>query len=238
MKDQTREDPKIVEAAEKQMKAWELSREVADRAVRDQGAHPAERKLGRFITISREAGAGGSAVAKLVGEKLGWDVMDRNLLDQVAERYQLSRKMLEFVDETTVNWAYDILGTWLDRTIISREKYVVRLARVVVGCARRGNVVFVGRGTQFLLPRQNGLAVRLVAPEEFRVRQIMERENVDAEKAKRVMSDTDRGRREFAMRFFQNDIADPRLYDLVINTERFGLEAAAEMVLAASQRCG
>jgi cytidylate kinase len=238
MKDQTREDPKIVEAAEKQMKAWELSREVADRAVRDHGARPTERKLGRFITISREAGAGGSAVAKLVGEKLGWEVMDRNLLDQVAERYQLSRNMLELVDETTVNWAYDILGTWLDRTIISREKYVVRLARVVVGCARRGNVVFVGRGTQFLLPRQNGLAVRVVAPGEFRVRQIMERDNVDAEQAKRFISSTDRGRHEFAMRFFQHDIADPHLYDLVINTERFGLDAAAEMILAACQRCG
>jgi cytidylate kinase len=141
--------------------------------------------------------------------------------------------MLEMVDETTVNWAYDILGTWLDRKIISREKYMVRLARVAVGAARKGNVVFVGRGTQFLLPRASGLAVRLVASEAYRVKRIMERKNLDASNAKRLLDETDRGRREFAMRFFHQDIADPHIYDLVINTERIGFEQAADLIISA-----
>jgi cytidylate kinase len=235
MKDQTREEPEIVKAAEKQMKEWEFRQEVADRSARAQGPHPTERKLGQFIAISRESGAGGSSVAKMVGERLGWEVMDKNLLDHVADRYQLSREMLEMVDETTVNWAYDILGTWLDRKIISREKYMVRLARVVVGAARKGKVVFVGRGTQFLLPRASGLAVRLVASEPYRVRRIMDRENLDASNAKRFLDETDRGRREFAMRFFRQDIADPHIYDLVINTERIGFERAAELIVSACQ---
>jgi cytidylate kinase len=234
MKDQTREEPKIVKAAEKQMQAWERNREAAERSV---GAHRPERKLGRFVAISREAGAGGSLIAKLVGQRLGWEVMDKNLLDQVAQRYQLSRQMLEMVDETTDNWAYDILGTWLDRKTITREKYVVRLARVVVAAARKGNVVFVGRGTQFLLPRAHGLAVRLVASQPFRIRQVMVRENLDSAGAKRFVEETDRGRREFALRFFRHEIADPCVYDLVLNTERLGAETTADMIVAAYQRC-
>ncbi|HID76769.1 MAG TPA: cytidylate kinase-like family protein [Planctomycetaceae bacterium] len=234
MKDQTREDPKILKAAEQQMRAWELAQRSAARSVR---AHGPQEQLGHYLTISRESGAGGSSVARLVGQRLGWEVMDKNLLDCVAERYRLSREGLEMVDETTVSWAYDLLGAWLDQKTITREQYMVRLARVVVAMARRGNVVFVGRGTQFLLPRQFGLAVRLVAPEPFRIRRVMEREKLDADEAKRYVQQTDRGRRDFTMKFFHVDLAEPHLYDMVINTERFGLDGAAEMIVAAVRQC-
>jgi cytidylate kinase len=61
----------------------------------------------------------------------------------------------------------------------------------------------------------------------------MEREGLDASNAKRFLDETDRGRHEFAMRFFRQDIADPHIYDLVINTERIGFERAAELIVSA-----
>jgi len=53
-----------------------------------------------------------------VVEKLGWEVLDKSLLNRVADRYGLSRPMLELVNETSANWAHDVLGTWFDRRII------------------------------------------------------------------------------------------------------------------------
>jgi aromatic ring-cleaving dioxygenase len=237
MKEHTREEPKIVAAAERQMHAWVLNQEIADRkTVRLDQAHRPQRQLGPYVTISREVGACGSQIAEMVGEELGWEVLDKGLLDRVADRYRLSRSMLELVDETSGNWAFDILGTWLDRQIIPHEKYVAHLGRVVLAAARRGNVIFVGRGAQFLLPRQAGLAVRLVASEKFRVAQIMRRRGMDEAHARRTMKEIDQGRREFVRCYFHHDIDDPHLYDLVINTEGLGPVGAVEQIVTAIRR--
>jgi cytidylate kinase len=233
MKEQTREEPKIMAAAERQMQAWSLTQEIADRTVRlDESAPPAG-QLRDFITISREAGAGGGHVAEFVGKKLGWEVLDKGLLDRVADRSRLPRESLTPVDETSHNWAYDVLGPWLDSRVVSQDKYVTHLSRIFTAAARRGNVVLVGRGAQFVMPRDQGLAVRIIASEKYRVKRIMEREGVDARQASRVMKAIDHGRRQFVQFFFHHDIADPHFYDMVLNVETLGPARVAEQIVNA-----
>jgi len=228
MKEQTREEPKIMAAAERRMQAWSLTEEIADRTVRiDENAPPAG-QLGDFITISREAGAGGSYVAEVVGKKLGWEVLDKTLLDRVADRCRLPRESLSPVDETSHNWAYDVLGPWLDSRVVSQDKYVAHLIRIFTAAARRGQVVLVGRGAQFVMPRDQGLAVRIIASEKYRAGRIMERQNVAAPQARRIIEETDRGRRQFVQFFFHHDISDPHFYDIVLNVERLGPARVAE----------
>jgi cytidylate kinase len=233
MKEQTREDPKILAAAERQMQAWAKNEEIADRSVgrKFHPAHAGQEKC--FLTVSREAGAGGSEIAAIVGKRLGWKVLDKNILDHVAERFHLDRSMLKLVDETHSNWVYDVLGTWMDSTVIPHETYVSQLTRIIQAVARQSNIIFVGRGDRFLLPREKVLAVRLVAPEVFRVKRLMRVFNLSEADARRYMHETDKGRREFVQRFFHHDITDPHLYDLVINTEGLGIEGAAEEIVAA-----
>ena len=233
MKAQTREEPKILAAAERQMQAWSLSQEIADRTVRVDEGTPSAAQLGDFITISREAGAEGGRVAASVGEKLGWEVLDKSLLDRVANRCRLPRESLAPVDETSHNWAYDVLGPWLDSRVVSQDKYVTHLSRILTAAARRGNVVLVGRGAQFVLPRDRGLAVRIIASEKYRVQRIMEREGVDAPQARRIVKQTDHGRRQYAQFFFHRDITDPHLYDMVLNIERLGLAGVVEQIVNA-----
>ena len=171
-----------------------------------------------------------------MGERLGWEVYDRNLLDQVAQRYKESRLMLDLVDETASNWVYDVLGTWMDRQIIPHEKYVVQVGRMIQILARAGNAVFVGRGAQFLLPRSKTFAVRIVASEAFRAERVRQRHNAGLPEALDWIHRTDRGRREFIRRFFHQDINDPHLYDLVINVERLGPAGAADQIVHAVRR--
>ncbi len=233
MKDQTREDPKILAAAERQMQAWSMTEELAERAVRKELPHRVRGAVGPYIAISREAGAGGSTIARIVGETLGWEVLDKNLLDQVASRYHLPKEMLELVDETSSDWAFDILGTWLDRRIVSHDKYVAHLTRCLLAAARRGNVIFVGRGAQFLLPQTEGLSVRLIASRKYRIAWMMQHEGLDEAAARRRTDELDRGRREFVARYFHHDIDDPHLYDMVLNVERMGTQSAAEKIARA-----
>ena len=233
MKEQTREDPKILAAAERQMQAWAKTAEFADQSIsrKFHQAHAGQKKC--FVTISREAGAGGSEIAAIAGKRLGWEVLDKNLLDRVAERFKLDRSMLNLVDETRSNWVYDVLGTWMDNKVIPHETYVSQLSRIILALAHKSNIIFVGRGARFLLPREKVLAVRLVAPAEFRVNRLMQVFKLSEADAHKYMLEADNGRREFVHRFFHHDITDPHLYDLVINTEGLGMEGAAAEIVAA-----
>ncbi|MEE8451950.1 MAG: cytidylate kinase-like family protein [Thermoguttaceae bacterium] len=235
MKSQTREEPEILAAAERQMQTWVRTAQIEDRAIRTRHSRRLVDRVEPYIALSREEGAGGSEIAQAVGRQLGWEVLDRNLLDRVAERFHLSRPMLEIVDETRINWVHDVLGSWMDRQVIPTEKYVVRLACVVLAAARDASLVLVGRGTQFLLPREKGLTVRIVAPLKYRIDQVMRRENLSKVEAGQLIEERDCGRREFVERYFHHDIDDPHLYDLTINVQRMGIARAAEMIAEASQ---
>jgi cytidylate kinase len=206
MKEQVREEPKILAAAERQMQAWARAQEMTDRTIASRLADEVPSRLGPYVAISREAGAGGSRIAEMVGQTLGWEVLDKNLLDLVAERFELSRPMLELVDETASK------------------------------AAHHGKVVLVGRGAQFLLPRRGGLAVRIIAPEPYRIDRIRRLHDTTASNARRLMLEIDRGRREFVERYFHRDINDPHLYDLVINVEHTDISAAVEQIVASCPR--
>jgi len=228
-----REDPKIVAAAERQMQAWALSQKLAEQLVSQEVCRRRAGQICNYVAISRQAGAAGSEVARLVGQQLGWPVWDKNLLERIAERYRLDRAMLELVDETESSWVYDVLGTWMDCKIVSHDRYVSYLTRVILAVTRQHHCVLVGRGAQFVLPPDKGLAVRIIAPLEVRIERVMRQKGLSASQARRYVEETDRGRREFVRRFFHHDIDDPTLYDLVINTARQGIEGAVRQIVSA-----
>ncbi len=235
MREQSWVEPKTAAAAERKMQAFARTQEIANRTTRvDMPAKEGAAAL-TYLALSREAGAGGSSVAEMLGQKLGWDVFDKGVLDQLADRYQLSKPVLEAVDETTLSWAYDIFGSWLDREIITHEKYLTRLNRIFLAAAKKGNAIFVGRGAQFLLPRNRGLAIRLVASEPYRIRQLMQCHELPLGKARQLMHQLDRGRRQFVRHFFHQDVDDPCIYDMVLNVEHFGIEKTADLIIRMMQ---
>ncbi len=229
-------EPRIAAAAERQMQAWSRSAEIAQSKLRQPCEPAGAGEIQPYVALSREEGCGGEEVAELLGRRLGWEVLDKNLLDHIAQRYQLSRSMLEMLDETPGNWAYDTFGSWFDRGLVTHDKYVSLLCRVVLAAARRASVVLVGRGAQFMLPREKGLAVRLVAPVSWCVARVMREQGLSAAEAYRHICRVNARRRDFVRRFFHRDIDDPRLYDLAINMATVGPQAAAGLVIETMQQ--
>ena len=155
MKEQVHEDPKIIAAAERRMHEWVMAEQIENRAVQQRNdALPAEHDL-EFVTISRKAGAGGGEIGLCVSQHLGWHIYDKNLLDQVASRFHVSRTMLDLVDETSSNWVYDVLGTWMDHQIVPHERYVAYLSRVLLAAVQQGKAVFIGAGHSSFCPARN-----------------------------------------------------------------------------------
>lgn len=220
-------------AVERQMRWRDLLERMSTEALRRREAEELRPQLGPCVTISREAGAGGGEIARLVGEKLGWKVLDKEIVEFMAERFRVDRNILDSLDETKSNWIQETLGALLDHRLISQDAYVAYLGRMMMLAAYQGRVVLVGRGGQFFLPSAAVVAVRIVAPEADRVRHVGEAAGRGEEEARELMNEIEEGRDEFVRRYFRKDITQPDLYDLIINSSSFGFEGSAELIVAA-----
>ncbi len=256
----SRMSPELIDAAERQIRQWLLahqgqvhhgrqqawrSGEIEQRLLARQsqghaasaanGCRPAE--VGPYLAISRESGTGSGQIARLVGEMTGWAVLDRELLECLAELYRTSPAVLKLVDEATTNWISEIFDNGICLDFTAQTEYMFHLSRVILMAAQAGKVVYVGRGAYFLLPHRRGLIVRLVASPGYRVQQIVERRHLNYDKARDYVEKTDAGRQEFVRRYFHRDVADPHLYDLMVNVERIGPHRTAQLIADALGSC-
>jgi cytidylate kinase len=220
------------EVAERQMRAWSYGLDSRKRIEEQQLAAPAQPLIQPYVAISREAGIDAGEIAELIAKQLGWKVLGQDLLDYMAEKYHWSRIALDYVDERTASWFHETFGKWLDQQLVSQAEYVSRLGNIILMAAQHESNVYVGRGAQFLLPRDAGLSVRIIAPKKQRIKRVMDQRQCTQHDAEKFVDDIDKGRADFVRRYFQRDVADPHLYDLVVNLEHTSREVAVDLILS------
>lgn len=221
----------------KRMERWFLSPKLRDFMSAAKDVKKPE-GTGPYIAFSRQPGSEGDRVARMVGQTLDWDVLDKELLDFMTQRYNLPREMLELVDETKANWFHDVLGAFADARVVSHDSYVVHMERIMYLAALHGNVVFIGRGANFALPSQSGLSVRIVAPRKQRIKRAMEHQQLDRAKAVKWIDKIEKDRRDFCKRHFHHDIDKADEFDLSINMEKLSAETVAQMIVQAARELG
>jgi cytidylate kinase len=192
--------------------------------------------VGPYITLSRETGAGGSEIARLVADQLGWDVLDATIVDYMVSKYGTPRSLVEFADEKRTSWMEDLFSSWIEGRGFTQATYVHRLSRFLLIAAHHGNVVIVGRGATCILPRTRGVSVRILAPIAFRVEQVILQRGLSAKEARKFVEDADRQRDAFVREHFHHEGSDPHLYDLLINVQKFTRHDAAKMIVDATQQ--
>jgi cytidylate kinase len=179
------------------------------------------------ITMSREYGAGGGELARLLASSLGWELLDQELLHQAAQIEHLLDAELERLDEQAVGMAERF------RLHPPHRQYLHALREASHAAVARGRVVLVGRGTRQLLgDTPSALHVRLVAPREWRAARMARLEGWNREEALSRCDAVERSRVRFLQYFFGADATAPEQYDLVVNTGRVPLEEAADGVIA------
>ena len=226
----------ISDVAERQMRTWALSLQSQQQLAEERAATPLPKLVHPYLVVSREAGVDARELAQAVASQCGWKMLDRELLDYMAEHDQLSRLALEFVDERAASWFHEMFGKWLDEHLISQAEYVSRLGKLVLLATQHESTVFVGRGVQFLLPREAGLAVRIIAPRKQRIAHLMQSRKCGARDAEKFMDETDHARAQFVRRYFLHDVAVPHLYDLVLNLEHLTREEVVKLIVQECKR--
>jgi cytidylate kinase len=202
------------------------------------GAAETEPIPGPYITISREAESRGSEIARRVGEKLGWTVLDRELVHDLARRLELEPRLLELMDETRVGWFSETLLNLFNSRLVLQDSYVSMISRVIALAAFEGRTIIVGRGANLMLPPDGGLRVRVVAPYALRLAALAEREGLDRKTAGVQLDKIDASRADFVRRHFHADPRDTTIYDLVIDSACFGLDGSADLIYRALELRG
>ena len=213
----------ITKLIEEQVHRWQIAR----------AASPEEKKGVSIVTVSREPGSGGRIVATRLAEKLGIDIFHQEVIHEIAKSASVSEKLLETLDERGLSTLED----WISSLVYDRhlwpDEYLQHLMKVIGTIGKHGRAVIVGRGANFILPVDTRFAVRIVAPQAWRIENVSSKFGISKEDAKRRVMRTGSDRRAFIRKYFNADIADPTNYDLVINTATLKLDDAVNVISAA-----
>jgi len=199
-----------------------------------------------FVTISRQVAAGGHLLAHVVLTEFlrepdrelfeGWHVFDRELCEIVAADPSLEASMESLLSEerlTEFSEFFEGLFTGhLHQYSIDKKTF-----RIVHLLATLGKVIIVGRaGACVTRSLPGGVHVRLAAAESKRVRWMMKKLKLEHDAAVRVVREQDADKRGRVQEYFNKDIDDPVLYDVVWNSGTVNMEDIAQSVIALIKR--
>ncbi len=187
----------------------------------------------RTVCISREAGAGGGTIGRLLGTRLDWKVYDHELLDAIANGMEVSIDEARTYDELAPSLIQDWLLPLREEHYAPQEAYLDHLAKLVQTIGRAGESIIVGRGAAWLLPRSETLSIRLIAPLKIRAQRLAERMGVSVRTARRAARDLDARSEKFIRTLHRVDPTDPHQYDLVLDTYSLGLTISVEVIAKA-----
>jgi cytidylate kinase len=186
-------------------------------------------KPGHVITLSSEAGAGGGWVARIVGTELNMNVFGSELIHLVAESAHMSDKVIKSMDEKSISFIDSVINSFFAARHIWPNEYLRHLSLVMHANAKHGNVIMIGRGGSFIL-KDDAFRVRIIAPQEMRVERLMHDRGISHEDALSYVMKYEADQIACVRKYINEEINDPKHYDLLINTKNVSIEIAAESV--------
>ncbi|MCP4605127.1 MAG: cytidylate kinase-like family protein, partial [Proteobacteria bacterium] len=122
-------------AVERQMRHLALGFQVEERRGRletERAAESLPEGVRPYVAMSRQTGTGGGHIATLVANALDCPRLGRELLDSMADEFNLEKGMIKLVDEKTTNWLAEIFGCWIDRHLVTQTAYVAHLSQIIM----------------------------------------------------------------------------------------------------------
>lgn len=197
-----------------------------------------------FVTISRQAGAGGHTVGQRLVNRLNeldpgeqpWALWDRELTEKVVADHNVERSLVEALAEGHRSWMEDFLAGLSfepDQTEARVYQYVATTMRAL---AQHGRVVLVGRGGVHITRRlPAGIHIRLVAPLDHRIHAMAKQLGLSQEAATAHVHQLDKQREAFYRRYWPRDVLANEAFSVTFNTamvdERLAVESALALIL-------
>jgi len=201
------------------------------------------------ITISRQMGSGGAYIGYLAAKELGFKYVDREILRQAAEHFGTDMRMLEDLDERSSSIIQTIIKGFsfgapeagllqpMRQPIYNSDLFTLE-CKIMQEIADQYNAVIIGRGGFYALRERLGvIRVFIHAPREFRVKRVMQVQNItDIREARKKVKDSDQSRTEYIRDMAGADWTDSRNYHLCIDSSFIGFHESAKMIVGLAKK--
>ena len=196
-----------------------------------------ERKASYVVTISRSYGSHGHRIGQQLADRLGVRCCDRAILEGVAKRADLDGGLVKRLDENIELAGSKPWKALFKNKSYPRERYLHHLIKVVLNISKKGGVI-VGRGAHLILGPGKAFRIRIISSPDVSAQRVAERRQLDLKAARERVRNVNRQRTDYLQTLYGKDINDCSSYDLVINTDRFDVDAAIELILHSMQQAG
>lgn len=188
------------------------------------------------ISFSRKIGVGALEIADLVSKRTGLRVVDREILEYIANNADLNKDTVNFFDECHPGAMNNFGAMLFGEKSFTMGDYMRHLLAAVYSLSDDKPTLFVGRATHLMLPREQVLAVRFISSKDHRARRVAAIMGISESDAAKKLDDEDKKQRDFFKKNFKKKEASPYEFDLVINRDHLSeADSAAELVERAYQ---
>lgn len=182
-------------------------------------------KPGVIITIAREHGSAGKQIGKLLAEKLKIPFYYKEMTALAAQESGLDREFVSELNESAPTALYNL---YLSTNVV--QQAVVAQDKIIRKIADNGSCVIVGRAADYVLrDHENVVRIFLYAPEEYKVRRIMELYGDNEAEAVKHVRSADAKRASYYHSVSERVWGDRGNYDLMLDTS-IGIEGSVESI--------
>ncbi|MGE5303372.1 MAG: AAA family ATPase [Alphaproteobacteria bacterium] len=197
----------------------------------------------KVITMEREYGSGGPAIAQKLADRMGWTLWDRMLTREIARLANCDLAAVECREERKDSLYYRLFKSFLRGSfeanlqvhrlkLLDADRIVAISKKVVQEAAAAGQCVIVGRGSQYFLQgRHDTYHVFIYAPFEEKIRREMH-QGKSKSQARNLVETVDRERAGFIKKYFSKQWPNHSLYHLMVNSA-VGDDAVVESIVSA-----
>ena len=206
----------------------------------------------KIITISREYGSGGSAIGKIVAEKLGYKYYDKQLIDLAADESGLSPKFIEKSEQSlSSGWLYNMMlgsnyssnyATATTPNTLPLVDQIYNAQRtIILKVAKESPCVIVGRCADYILHTSEEFAdsdilkLFVYANPDDRIKRAIEAYGIPEKDAKKTITQVNKRRANHYNTFTEWTWGAYEHYDMLINSSYAGIEGTAKLIIEAAK---
>ena len=181
------------------------------------------------ITVSREYGSGGRYVGRLIAEKLGIKLYDKEFIEKVAEKTGFSEEYIESNEQKRD--ALAVLNNGFYSEFNNSDELFIEESKLIKEVAEKESCVIIGRCADFILKdMKNVIKVFIYSDMEDKIKRATEIYGLDKAKAEKEIKRIDKQRANHYKYYTEKEWNNSANYDISINSDTLGVEKTAELI--------
>lgn len=195
--------------------------------------------MGTLVTISREYGSGGGVIGKMLAERLGLPLFDKEIIDKAVEKSGLSREVVETAElraKSAFTYSFASAMTFSEGfttdPISVNDRIFLAQFDIIRQIGETGNGVIIGRCADYVLKDVKEVTNIFIHGEyEDRIKRCISQYGVPQEKARGEVKKHDKARRNYYNYHTSQKWGEYENYNFAINTSYITDENAADLIV-------